>query len=386
MKKAAVIGGSNGVGLAVTVNLIKKGYYVEILDISSPNCEFLESGSYGYTKFNMLDPDFDIIQSLAQDGDINLVMLTAGIGRMAEFEYFHISEIEKTFKINTVSTIKILRLFYDRIMSSENGFYCGVMGSVAGLMSSPTAAVYAASKAGVCRFIESVNIELEAKGIKNRILNVSPGVIKGTKFYGKQNDLSIIAELAENIVTKLFNGEEMYIPDYESIYKGVLERYNSDPHEYGMHSYKYKLESGRVVNEKKAVIGYLSGTFDLFHIGHLKLLQRAKSQCDYLIVGVHESGAWKGKETFISFEERKSIIESIKYVDKAVKSYAEDKDAWNEFRYNKLFVGSDYKGTERFNKYEKYFKDKGVEIVYFPYTKGTSSTQLREALTKNNKG
>ena len=124
-------------------------------------------------------------------------------------------------------------------------------------------------------------------------------------------------------------------------------------------------------------IGYLSGTFDLFHIGHLNLLRRAKEQCDYLIVAVHDSGKWKGKETFIPFEERKESVGACRYVDKVVDSPVEDSDAWVLYHFDKLFVGSDYKGTERFNRYEEYFKDKGVEIVYFPYTQSTSSTQIR---------
>ena len=124
-------------------------------------------------------------------------------------------------------------------------------------------------------------------------------------------------------------------------------------------------------------IGYLSGTFDLFHIGHLNLIRRAKEQCDFLIVAVHDSGKWKGKETFIPFEERKEIVGACRYVDQVVDSPVEDSDAWELYHFDKLFVGSDYKGTERFNRYEEFFKDKGVEIVYFPYTQSTSSTQIR---------
>ena len=128
-------------------------------------------------------------------------------------------------------------------------------------------------------------------------------------------------------------------------------------------------------------MGYLSGTFDLFHIGHLNLLKRAKAECDYLIVGVHRSGSWKGKETYIPFEERCKILESNRYVDRVVESPNEDSDAWNLFHYDKLFVGSDYEGTERFKRYEALLEGK-AQIIYFPYTKSTSSTQLRDAIGK----
>ena len=175
----------------------------------------------------------------------------------------------------------------------------------------------------------------------------------------------------------------MYIPDYEETYKEVLDRYNQDSRSFGINSYQYKKQSGRAKNEHKARIGYLSGTFDLFHIGHLNLLKRAKEYCDYLIVGVHYDASHKGKETFISFEERKAIVASCKYVDKVVQSCKEDSDAWDLYKYNLLFVGSDYKGSERFKKYEEILKAKGVEIVYFPYTQGTSSSQLRKVLKKD---
>ena len=100
---------------------------------------------------------------------------------------------------------------------------------------------------------------------------------------------------------------------------------------------------------------------------------------------MHNSGAWKGKDTFIPLEERKAIVSACKYVDKVIDSCQEDSDVWNIWHYDKLFVGSDYKGTDRFNRYEEYFKDKGVEIIYFPYTNGTSSTQIRNLIiSKNN--
>jgi len=137
-----------------------------------------------------------------------------------------------------------------------------------------------------------------------------------------------------------------------------------------------------VEKDCKPVVGYLSGTFDLFHIGHLNILKRAKENCDYLVVGIHRDGSHKGKKTFIPFEERMEIVKSIKYVDEVIESEREDCDVYlkGRVKYDRLFVGSDYKGTERFNRYEKLFEGTGVQIVYFPYTKGTSSTQLRDAL------
>ena len=379
MKKALIIGGSNGIGLAIGKYLTTQNYNLIICDLKEPEEGIFPEGSYIFRHFNMLDYDYALIDDLSKDADIEMLMITAGIGRVADLEYLHPGEIHNLITIDLDSTLRILRAFYDRI-NSGSLFYCGVMGSIAGWISSPMFSVYAAAKAGVCRFVESVNIELEVKGRKNRILNVSPGSIKGTRFNGASTtDLSLTEGLAEEIVGHLLSRDTLFIPQYDEIYKGVIERYQKDPHEYGIHSYKYKLSSDRAKNEKKTRIGYLSGTFDLFHVGHLNLLRRAKEQCDYLIVGVHYGGAWKGKETFIPLDERKAIIAACKYVDQVVDAPDEDDEAWNTYHYNMLFVGSDYKGTERFNRYEEEFKDK-VKIVYFPYTKGTSSTQIRAAI------
>lgn len=378
-KKALVIGGSSGIGLAIAKSLISRGYLVVILGRSSPADGVLEEGTYEYYYCDLLDLDENLISSFADDLKITFLMITAGFGRVADFEYFHTAEIKNMMTVNATSAIRILRLFYDRIKGMTR-FYCGVMGSISGLMSSPMAAVYAASKAAICRFIESVNIELAVYGTENRILNVSPASFKGSRFYGGHNQLEMLEGMTTEILHHVFISDELFIPQYEETFKAVLEHYHKDPHEYGIYSYQYKKESNRVDNHPRVVIGYLSGTFDLFHVGHLNLLRRAKQQCDYLIVGVHGSGAWKGKETFIPLEERKQIVGACKYVDKVVDSCTEDSDAWNLWHYNRLFVGSDYKGTERFMRYEEYFKDKGVEIVYFPYTQSTSSTQIREAV------
>ena len=385
MKKAVVIGGSNGIGLAIAKNLISKGFHPYILDICQPEADALDEGAYTYFPCDLLDLDESAVEKLAVDPDVNFLMITAGFGRVADFEDLHTAEIGKLLKVNTVSSIQILRLFYDRI-KSKDAFYCGIMGSIAGLCSSPMFSVYAASKAAICRFAESVNIELEVAGVENRILNVSPGSIRGTRFNGGSNDLDETADLAETILQNIFERNTLFIPQYEETFKGVLDRYHNDPHQYGLDSYAYKLKSGRVQSKKQVVVGYLSGTFDLFHVGHLNLLKRAKSQCDYLIVGVHPDASHKGKETFIPFDERMAVVGAVQYVDKVVPSCPEDSDAWDKWHYDRLFVGSDYKGTERFKRYEAYFADKGVEIVYFPYTQSTSSTQIRQTIIQKNKG
>ena len=379
MKKALIVGGSNGIGLAIGAGLAERGYFLEICDRVAPEEGILPEGGFRWLECDLRYPDEALFKSLAADPETEVLMITAGIGRIADFEAHHTAEITKTFEIDTVSPIRIIRIFYDRIRSAKP-FYTGIMGSISGWLSSPAASVYAAAKAGVVRFVESVNIELEAAGTANRILDVSPGSFKGSRFYGGKNDLSLTAPLAEEITEHLFGRDTRFIPQYEETFRDVLERYHEDPHGYGLHSYRYKKDSGRMDNGRKVKVGYLSGTFDLFHVGHLNLLRRAKSMCDYLIVGVHDSGKWKGKETFIPLEGRKAIVAACRYVDQVADSCREDSDAWDLWHYDRLFVGSDYKGTERFMRYEEYFKDKGVEIIYFPYTKSTSSTQIRQTI------
>ena len=254
--------------------------------------------------------------------------------------------------------------------------------SIAGRIASPLFSVYSATKAALFRGIEAINAELSIAGAINRILEVSPGSIKGTSFNGGKTDQEQTKMLGKDIIRHMRNHEVVFIPDYEQTFKDVINRYNSDPIQFALDSFQYKIHGNRINMTPQLTVGYLSGTFDLFHIGHLNLLKRAREYCDYLVVGVHKDASHKGKQTIIPFEERKAIVENIKYVDKVIESEKEDCDVYKKgiVKYDKLFVGSDYKGSERFNNYEAYFADKGVEIIYFPYTQGRSSTQLREQL------
>lgn len=134
------------------------------------------------------------------------------------------------------------------------------------------------------------------------------------------------------------------------------------------------------MEKKKAVIGYTTGVYDMFHIGHLNVIQRAKEQCDYLIVGVSTDElvrTEKGKTPVIPFSERVAIVSAIRYVDRVVPQIDKNKlGAWEKYRFDKMFVGSDWQGTPQWNKYEKEFAPLGVEIVYLPHTDGVSSTEL----------
>ena len=132
-------------------------------------------------------------------------------------------------------------------------------------------------------------------------------------------------------------------------------------------------------------VGYTCGVYDLFHIGHLNLLKNAKGLCDKLIVGVSTDGlvAYKHKKAVIPFEERLEIIRNIKCVDAAIPQDDLDKfKAWEKLRFDILFVGDDWFNHPRWKEMEAKFAEVGVRIVYFPYTKGTSSTILNETLAK----
>jgi glycerol-3-phosphate cytidylyltransferase len=134
----------------------------------------------------------------------------------------------------------------------------------------------------------------------------------------------------------------------------------------------------------KKTIGYTTGVFDLFHIGHLNILIKAKRNCDHLIVGVLTDELAikiKGKKPVIPFSERKRILECIKFVDEVVPQNRIDEIAdYHDLNFSVIFKGDDWKNTEKWKKLEHKFKELGVKVIFFPYTKHISSTQIRKCL------
>lgn len=140
------------------------------------------------------------------------------------------------------------------------------------------------------------------------------------------------------------------------------------------------------MEEKKYKVGYTTGVFDMFHIGHLNILKRAKEQCEYLIVGVSTDEiveSYKHKTPIIRFEERFAIVEAIKYVDKVVPQTSMNKmDAYKKLKFDVLFHGSDWQGSDMYNKIVEEFAAVGVDVVFLPHTDGISSTLIREKANK----
>lgn len=243
MRKALVVGGANGIGLSIAVELASRDDFgtVYIVDRALP-AEDVMHPKFVCSRFDLMSEDYSIFDRFS---DIDTLMITAGFGRLALFKDLSEDYIISSMNVNSTAVMRIIHRFYDRLESSDD-FYCGVMVSIAGFMSSPFFSVYGASKAALKIFIESVNVELEKAGSFNRILNVSPGSIKGTSFNQGKTDLGQTSGLADEIISHLEAKDDLFIPQYEEVFKKVLERYNADFREEGRHSYEYKLNSGRI--------------------------------------------------------------------------------------------------------------------------------------------
>lgn len=238
MRKALVVGGANGIGLSIATELAKREDIekVYIVDKAAIAGEFMNPKFEEY-QFDLTQQDYSIFDKFL---DIDTLMITAGFGRLALFENVDESMIPLYFNVNTIPVLRLVKRFYHKLQSQED-FYCGVMVSVAGFMSSPFFSIYGATKAALKIFIESVNVELLKAGHTNQVLNVSPGSLKGTSFDNGKTDLTVTSELSKEIISNMESKNDLFIPKYEEIYKEVLRRYHDDFRKEGAHSYDYKV-------------------------------------------------------------------------------------------------------------------------------------------------
>ena len=243
IKRALIVGGANGIGLAMASELAfrETTERVYIVDKAQLEEQFTHHKIESH-QFDLTNADYSFFD---QFDDINALIITAGFGRLSLFKDIPEDYITDSFNVNTIPVLRLIRRFYGKLEARDD-FYCGVMVSIAGWMSSPFFAVYGATKAALKVFIESVNVELRKEGTENQILNVSPGSIMGTSFYAGKTDLSVLHDLSSSILTHIEAKSDLFIPMYNEVYHEVLERYHTDFRKEGDHSYEYKKQSRRL--------------------------------------------------------------------------------------------------------------------------------------------
>lgn len=243
MKKVLIVGGANGIGLSIAKVLSSKSEVekVIVVDKSPLALKYRENKIESY-EFDLTNNDYSFFDRFS---DIDGLIITAGFGRLQLFNDIPEEMIATYFNVNSIATIRVVKHFYNKLLSKSD-FYCCVLVSISGFLSSPFFSLYGATKAALRMFIESVNVELIKAGSNNCILNVSPGSIKGTSFTKGETDLNITKPLAEDIISQILQKSDLFIPDYETVYKTVIERYRKDFRAEGLHSYEYKISSGRV--------------------------------------------------------------------------------------------------------------------------------------------
>lgn len=238
---ALVVGGSSGIGLAIVLNLMQRCdvEHVHVVDKKSLPQEYANNK----IEEHLCDlSDVTNLRCLIEIPSIQMLYITVGFGHLKPFGELTEQYIQDIFAVNALSPLLIIKHYYNKL-ENQQPFYCGVMVSIAGHLNSPLYSMYSATKAALGKGIEAINVELEEHSSPNRILEVSPGHVQGTGFNGGVTQLDMIADFATSIVEKSINREICFIPQYEDIYKNVLNRYHTNPHQFGKESYQYKMQS-----------------------------------------------------------------------------------------------------------------------------------------------
>ena len=240
--KALVVGGSSGIGLSIVLQLVHDASVERVFVVDK--AAFPVAYNDNKIEWRRCDLSLGDYSVFAEIEDIQALYITAGFGHLKWFQELSEDYINAGFSVNAIAPIQIIRHYYDRLLS-KNDFYCAVMVSIAGRLSSPLFSVYSATKAALGKFIEAVNVELDVQGSSNRILEVSPGSLKGTGFNGGASQPELTESLATDIIERSKKHETLFIPQYEEVFKDVIERYLSNPHKFGVDSYWYKKKQGR---------------------------------------------------------------------------------------------------------------------------------------------
>lgn len=240
MMNAAVFGGSSGLGLGYVSKFLKEGYdKVYVFGINEPK---IKNDKIEFVYLNMAKK-FDV-NRLEIAKEIDFLVITAGKGKIGSFEEITYEEIEESFFIHSINTINIIKFYYESI-KNKSSFNTIVLTSIAAKLVSPLFSIYSASKSGLSKAVEAINIELTMNNSKNNILDICPGKLEGTSFYGKETELNLLDELINDSIKHCENRETIYIPKYNEIYKRVLNEYSDDPITFGKKSYRYKKDSNR---------------------------------------------------------------------------------------------------------------------------------------------
>ena len=237
MKKIVIIGGTSGLGLSIAIELRDRFSNANILLVGQTKPEDLcTKFRFDFMQIDLSFPNYDWNFCL----DSNFIIYAAGVGRIIPFEEIEEDEINKTISINAINAIHLINSKKKELISKDN-CQISIVTSIAGKIPSPLFALYAASKALLCSYISSVNIELLKKKSKNRIIEIAPGYIEGTAFYGKKINLDKLSSISKTILNEIENKKFLIIPQDEKMYLEILEKAHKKPLEFGNQSYEYKL-------------------------------------------------------------------------------------------------------------------------------------------------